>query len=289
MDSRRETFPTGRARLKVRNPSGDVRIETADTAETTVELVALNDSDATRSAIDQAVLAIRGGEVAIEIEGRSWSISIGNLGITSPKVSVRITCPHGSDLVCNTASADLESEGRLGEVRVQTASGDLRLDRTEGPVELKTASGDVNIEHAAGRAVVHTVSGDVLVREALQGLAVNSVSGDVTVEEVAGDLTIGSVSGDQIVRAAGPGEVALKAVSGDVLVAIRRGLRVRLDVNSVSGTIGSELEVSDTPTRSGRPGDEPPRPDRQRRRQDQPRGRGVRVAHAPLRGSLASA
>ena len=64
----------------MRNPAGDVRIETADTAETTVELVALNDSDATRSAIDQAVLAIRGGEVAIEIEGRSWSISIGNSG-----------------------------------------------------------------------------------------------------------------------------------------------------------------------------------------------------------------
>ena len=111
----------------------------------------------------------------------------------------------------------------------------------------------MSVEQAAGRAVVHTVSGDVLVREALQGLAVNSVSGDVTVEEATGDLTIGSVSGDQIVRAAGPGEVALKAVSGDVLVAIRRGLRVRLDVNSVSGTIGSELEVSDMPTRSEGP------------------------------------
>ena len=38
-----------------------------------------------------------------------------------------------------------------------------------------------------------------------------------------------------------------------MLVAIRRGLRVRLDVNSVSGTIGSEFEVSDTPTRSDGP------------------------------------
>ena len=253
MDSRRETFVTDRARLRVRNPAGDVRVETADTAETTVELVALNDSDATRQAIDRAVLTARGGEVSVEIEGRSWSISIGSLGITSPKVGVRITCPPGSDLVCNTASADVETAGLLGDVRVQTASGDLRLDRVDGPLELKTASGDVSLEQAAGRTVVHTVSGDVLVREALQGLAVNSVSGDVTVEEATGDLTIGSVSGDQIVRAAGPGEVALKAVSGDVLVAIRRGLRVRLDVNSVSGTIGSELEVSDTPTRSEGP------------------------------------
>lgn len=253
MDSRRETFPAERARLKVRNPAGDVRIETADTAETTVELVALNDSDATRNAIEKAVVAARGDEVAVEIEGRSWSISIGSLGITSPKVSVRITCPHGSDLDCNTASAELETAGRLGDVRVRTASGDTRLDRIEGSLELHTASGDVSVEHVGGRAGVNSVSGDVIVREAQQGLAVNSVSGDVTVEEVTGDLTVGSVSGDQIVRAAGPGDVALKAVSGDVLVAIRRGLRVRLDVNSVSGTIGSELEVSDTPTRSDGP------------------------------------
>ena len=57
--------------------------------------------------------------------------------------------------------------------------------------------------------------------------AVNSVSGDAVVGEVFGDLTAGTVSGDLIVRAAGPGEVGLKAVSGDVVVAMRRGLRVR--------------------------------------------------------------
>ena len=253
MASRRETFQTGPARLKVRNPSGDVRVETADTDETTVELVPLNDSDATRDTIARASLAARGGHVEVEIEGRSWSLSLGSLGITSPKVGVRITCPHGSGLECNTASADVETIGRLGEVQVKTASGDSRLDRVEGPLELRTASGDVTVEQAGGRASVHSVSGDVLVRSALAGLAVNSVSGDVTVNDVVGELTVGSVSGDQLVRAAGPGDIALKAVSGDVLVAVRRGLRVRLDVNSVSGSIGSDLEVSDTPSSSDGP------------------------------------
>ena len=73
----------------------------------------------------------------------------------------------------------------------------------------------------------------------------------MVVGEVVGDVTLGTVSGDQIVRAAGPGDVALKAVSGDVSVSMRRGLRLRLDVNSVSGSIGSELEVSDSPSGSG--------------------------------------
>ena len=69
MDSRRETFPTGRARLKLRNPSGDVRIETKETDETTVELVSLNDSDATRQAIERASIRARGDEVFVEVEG----------------------------------------------------------------------------------------------------------------------------------------------------------------------------------------------------------------------------
>jgi DUF4097 and DUF4098 domain-containing protein YvlB len=252
--STHNTFTTGRARLRVRNPSGDVHVETTEGEETTVELVALNDSDQTRDAIEKANVSADGDEVLVEIEGgRGWTISIGNWGMGSAKIGVRITCPNGSELTCDTASADVRAEGTLGTSRVRTASGDLRLPRIEGSLEVKTASGDVQVDYVEGRAVLHTVSGDVQARTAMSGLAVNSVSGDVVVGDVLGDLDIGTVSGDAVVRAAGPGEVALKAVSGDVKVAIRRGLRVRLDVNSVSGKIGSELDVSDAPARTNGP------------------------------------
>ena len=253
MGSRHETFTTGRARLRVRNPSGDVRVDTVDGEETTVELVPLNDSDQTREAIEKATLSAREDEVVVEIEGRSWSISIGNWGFGSARIGVRITCPHGSELACDTASADVTVEGTLGNSRVRTASGDLRLPRVEGTLELKTASGDVDVDHVEGRAVVHSVSGDVKLGAAMSGLSVNSVSGDVSVGEVVGDVEVGTVSGDAAVRAAGPGEVAVKTVSGDARVGMRRGLRVRLDVNSVSGKIGSDLDVSDAPVRSDGP------------------------------------
>ena len=247
-------FPTERARLKVRNPAGDVQVETRDVAETTVELVALNDSDSTRDAIEKASVTARGDDVMVELEGgRGWSISIGNWGIGSAKVSVRITCPNGSDLECDTASADVRVTGSLGEGRLRTASGDLRLERVEGNLEAKSASGDLRVEHVGGRATLNTVSGDAEIRTAMSGLGANSVSGDVVVGEVYGDLSVGTVSGDLVVRAAGPGDVGLKAVSGDVVVAMRRGLRVRLDINSVSGSVGSELDVSDTPLRADGP------------------------------------
>jgi hypothetical protein len=254
MSSRQETFPTGRARLRVRNPAGDVELEAREGEETVVELVPLNDSDATREAIERATIAANGDEVVVEIAGgRSWTISIGNWGFGSAKVGVRIACPVGSDLQCDTASADVRATGAFGTARVRTASGDLRLQRVDGQLELKTASGDVQVDHVEGRAVVHSVSGDVQLRTAMGGIAVNSVSGDVVLGEILGDIDVGTVSGDALVRAAGPGEVAMNAVSGDVRVAIRRGLRVRLDVNSVSGKIDSELDVSDTPIRAEGP------------------------------------
>ena len=247
-------FPTQRARLKVRNPSGDVQIETRDVAETTLDLIALNDTEATREAIERAHVSARGDDVVVELEGgRGWTISIGSWGIGSARVGIRITCPNGSQLECDTASADVRVTGTLGDARVRTASGDLRLDRVEGQLELKSASGDIYVQHVEGRATVNTVSGDVQLLTAMNGVAVNSVSGDAMLGEIFGDVAAGTVSGDLMVRAAGPGDVGLKAVSGDVVVAMRRGLRLRLDVNSVSGSVGSELEVSDAPARNDGP------------------------------------
>ena len=245
-------FPvSGTARLRVRNPAGDVRVETAETAEVTVELTALTDSQSTREAIEKARVEANGDEIVVELEGRSWSVSIGGFGLGSAKVGVRITCPHGSSLDCDTASADVRVRGTLGDARIRTASGDLAVERVEGTFTSKSASGDLRLEHVGGRAEVHTVSGDVEVGFAGNALEANSVSGDVIVGDVRGPITAGSISGDHVIRAAGPGDIALKAVSGDVVVSVRPGLRLRLDVNSVSGSITSELDTSDAPSGGG--------------------------------------
>jgi hypothetical protein len=246
------SFPvSGPARLRVRNPGGDVRVDTGDVSEVTVELTPLNESAATREAIEKARVEARGDEVVVELEGRSWTISIGAWGIGSAKVGVRITCPHRSSLDCDTASAGIRVHGTLGETRLRTASGDVSVERVEGAFTSKSASGDLELGHVDGRAEVHTVSGDVEIGSASAALDVNSVSGDVAVRDVQGPVTVSSISGDQRVQAAGPGDIALKAVSGDVEVAVRRGLRLRLDVNSVSGSIESDLHVGDAPAPAG--------------------------------------
>ena len=130
-------FPTERARLRVRNPAGDVQVETGE-ANDDVELMPLNDSEATRQAIEKASVIARGDDVSVELEGgRGWTISIGSWGIGSAKVSIRISCPNGSELECDTASADVRVTGTLGDTRIRTASGDVRLDRVEGSLEAR--------------------------------------------------------------------------------------------------------------------------------------------------------
>ena len=273
-------FPTERARLKVRNPAGDVQVETGDVAETTVELVPLNDSEATRQAIEKASVTARGDEVIVELEGgRGWSISIGSWGIGSAKVSVRITCPNGSDLECDTASADVRVTGTLGDARIRTASGDLQLDRVEGSLEAKSASGDVQVEHVERPRDMNTVSGDVDLRTAMNGLA-RQLRSPATSSSARcyGDLDVGTVSGDLIVRAAGPGEVG-----GEGGLRRRRRRDAPRPPRQARRQLGQRLRRLRARRQRHalarrRAGGEPPRPHRQRRRPDHARRGGGRVA-----------
>ena len=116
MDAREQSrFETVEApRLRIRTPSGRVSIETADSAETIVELEALRPDEVTRTAIAQATVEQRGSEIVVELAKQGW----GFLG-RSPEVGIRIRCPYGSALDCITASADVEATGRLGETTVE--------------------------------------------------------------------------------------------------------------------------------------------------------------------------
>jgi hypothetical protein len=50
------------------------------------------------------------------------------------------------------------------------------------------------------------------------------------------------------------GAIDLNAISGDIRVGVRRGSRVFVDCNSISGDMTSELELSDAPSEGGADG-----------------------------------
>ena len=81
--------------LDIRVQAGRVDIETADTAETTVEIEALSGGDAGQAAVESARQELRsvgdGHRLVIEIPKRPRLF-----GWNEPEVLVRVLCPHGS-------------------------------------------------------------------------------------------------------------------------------------------------------------------------------------------------
>jgi DUF4097 and DUF4098 domain-containing protein YvlB len=247
------TFATDRPpTLEIRLASGDVVIETLDTTETEVELDAANDAAA--ELIDEVRVEDRATTsehiVYVEVpERRGFGLRF----LRTPEFRVRIRCPHGARVDLRSRSADLDARGRLGDLRVKTASGDTEAQEVEGSAEVASASGDVEIDSVGGRVDISTASGDVRVGHAGGRLRANLVSGDLAVGGASESVEATTVSGDQQLDSVERGTIALRSVSGDVSVAVRRGVTVWFDIRSVSGDTRSKLDPADGAPEGGAP------------------------------------
>ncbi len=297
----RKTFTTpGSVLLKVRVPAGRIVLETSDGAETVVQLEPYGADEASREAVESAVVEARertGGqhEITVEVDERRR----GGLLFAGPDAEVLLTVrsPHGTNVQLETSSADVDASGRFGDVelssasgelaietiegraRARTASGELRLGRVAGELRAETASGDVAIGVAEAGATVSAASGDVFVERLLGPGSVKLASGDITVRELDASLEASTASGDQRIEAVSAGVLNLESASGDIAVGVRRGSRLSVDAASRSGSTSSEVELSDDP-----PEDEGPLVELRARS-----GSGdIRVLRAPARESVRS-
>ena len=129
----------GEVRLRHREPprlrfgigAGRVELETADVAETTVE-----------------VEAIRGNVEDLKVEQHSRDIVIEGrkrFGFKGDEYDIRVRTPYGSEVDANIASATFRAAGRLGAVEVNTASGDVQVEDVERNAKVRSASGDVQL------------------------------------------------------------------------------------------------------------------------------------------------
>ena len=262
---RTETFQTpGPVRLDVRLGSGELRLETSETSETTVTLEPLRDSDASVTAVQEARVEQRGDEILVDVRDR-------RRGFRGADVLVAIHCPDESNVRAKTGSADVEGHGRFGSVEVGTGSGDVQFSEVSGDVEvnaasgdvqisriggrgrINTASGDVQLASVAGEAKINSASGDVQIREAGDSLEVNTASGDLLVREVSSSVSANSASGDTMIGSVTEGKVDVKTASGDIKVGIREGSTLWVDARSRSGEVRSELPVSDLPPEGDAP------------------------------------
>jgi len=262
MPLRNETFQTpAEVFLDIRLGAGEIRLETGDLRETSVELSPLRGNDAGAAAVEEARVEVRDRgrhEIVVDVAG-----SRGGIYGRDAEVRVGVRAPHGASVKCKTGSATVEGRGRFGEIQIETGSGDVefeevasnakvsaasgnvQISRVGGDARLNTASGDLQVTTIAGDAKLNSASGDIRLGDVGGRLEANSASGGVEVGETRSEVSVSTASGDQRIGSVTEGSVSLKSASGDLRVGIRQGSRLWVDARSRAGEVSSELELSD--------------------------------------------
>jgi hypothetical protein len=231
-------------KLEIRNPSGSVSVEAVEGAEQVEVRVEPLDSTA------EQVLDLVEIHVSAADPDRAGSPAFIRVTVPerrlfrSPSFAVLVSTPVGAAARVAVASADMDLRGPLGRCELTSASGDVAVDRC-AELQVRTASGDVRIGTVTGRTTVGTASGDLRIGSAEGGLEVRTASGDVEADTLAGRVSLSTASGDVRLGAVGAGQVQLKTVSGDAEIGVVPGLRVWLDLSSVSGRMESQLDGDD--------------------------------------------
>ncbi len=263
------TFETpGGVRLYVDNQVGLVVVTARPTSTTVVSLEA--DTPGGDELVERATVGCRPWG-----DGHVVAVKVPHLhGMRFPRrnaVTVRVEVPEGVQVTVVTASADIEIDGPVGEADVKTGSGDISTDdvaadvtaktasgtitmgRVGGDIRAQTASGDVRCSSVAGAAEFSTASGDLELGAAGSRVEVKATSGSVRLGELARGARVVNVSGSVRVLALGEGTLHVRSVSGDVAVGVARDVDLHVDVETVSGSVHSDIPLNEAPAPGRRP------------------------------------
>lgn len=253
------TFSTPNpVKLRVELWEGSIRLRAEQTDTTTVELE--GHGEAAEDLISRAKVEQRGDEVVVLLPK-----SKGGLFRRGGHVDATIVVPVGSSAHTETASADFEATGELGDVASYTGSGEVKVEHAHD-VEIRTGSGDIQVRRVSGSVDSKSGSAEVVFGEIAGDADVLSGSGDVVVDQVGGRFKVKAGSGDIVVKAAGDGvdamagsgdlllrhvdhgRVKAKTGSGDIQIGVADGTAAYLDIMTVTGDVSSELDGSQAPT-----------------------------------------
>ncbi len=199
--NRHEEFAVGdRPAAVIEIRSGALEVRTGDDGHVRVSLDGPD--------VDQWTVAELGDSISVEPPARG--------GWRSRSTRVLIEVPVGADVDVRSASADITLSGDFGATRIKSASGDVRVG-TVARLDIDTASGDATATAVAAVTSCSTASGDVRVTEADDDVEIGSASGAVRVDRCSGS------------------NIAVKTISGDVVVGLPSGIRVEPDITTLSG------------------------------------------------------
>lgn len=230
-----ETFtPTGPVWARINTQSGDVVVRASEVNEIKVTLSAGSSKNA--YLLEHADVTFDKANNVLSIHTLPRGISFSSRGLrVGPKKSwfdfgnsdldVLVEVPKETSLEVATVSGDTSLHGPLGSVKVKSVSGDVLARDSSETLDVQTASGDVDSGHVVSLLKCKSASGDVVCSSAAANTEIYSASGDV------------AICADQ------PGKIVVRNVSGDVSVRVARGLAVDVSGDTVSGDMGSNIDL----------------------------------------------
>lgn len=198
-------------------PAGRLRLVAGDRADTTVDV---RPADPGRKrdveAAEQTTVTCEDGVLLVNAPQ----------GKNSGAVAVTVALPAGSRVEADTAAAELDATGRLGDVSFFGAFCSIKLAEATS-VQLTATDGDIEIGRLDGPADISVARGDIRIAEATRGtVKLTTQSGSITVASAASaTLDAGTTHGriDNTLKNDGAPELAIHATTshGDV---VARGL-----------------------------------------------------------------
>ena len=238
---------TGPIQADVDLGAGQLLVSTGPGLTATVTIHPGDGREGSRAAADQTAVEFDNDRLSIHTPRNSgWSILRGG-----NQLRIEIRMPEDSGLQARLGSADLRTVGRLGAVEVKTGSGDISIAETSGDVRIQSGSGDIRADVVGGDMEITTASGDVSATRVEGTTSIRGASADVTLEEAEGPVHLNTASGDIRVGAVRGAELHANSASGDVMVGVPTGTKVWLDLNTVSGSTASDLQMTGEPVSDG--------------------------------------
>ncbi|MGX1314418.1 hypothetical protein RKD24_004537 [Streptomyces calvus] len=221
---------TEATKLTFDEPVSEVRVRVVDGA---VNVVGTDDPSARLEVSDMAgpplVVTQKGGVLTVAYEDLPWKDFLTWLDGKGRRRSAVIS-------LAVPAAARVE----VGVVGAGAFVSGVR-----GPAAVKGVTGDITLVGLSGRVRADTVSGNVEAQAVTGGLRFASFSGDLTVVEGSGPaVRADTVMGSMIVDLdpAGPTDVRLTSVSGEIAVRLPDPADAEVEANTASGAISSAFD-----------------------------------------------
>jgi hypothetical protein len=259
-DTRTETFATpAPVRLDIQIPKGRIEVAAEETAETRIELVAINGDPSAREWIAEAEVTQQGDTIIV----RGRRNSVGWLGLGG-SIAARVTAPLGSAAALTNGAGRISTTGRLADVKARSGAGaiciaeaaDVNARSGAGDIEIASASGSVDAKAGSGRVSLGTVGRNARVETGAGRTKIESVVGEARIATGSGDIEV-ERSGDLVdaftpagrvrVGRADHGQVRAKTIAGEVAVGVAGGPATLLDISTMSGRVTSELDAGGPP------------------------------------------